>query len=222
MIFFDLDDTLLDYKTSQDVAARAFALRYPQYIENAENFVTEWDVITEREMMRYVRGEIAFQQQRRNRIRSALGLTLSDKEADALFGEYYVVYEECWQLFPEVPDVLDELLSEPLGIITNGDGEHQRYKLEKLGILSRFTHVLSPGDAGVAKPSPVIFHLAAQRASRRASECWYVGDNYHADYQGALASGFKSVWLNRYGSKEECDEQCMDLREFLARFRAAR
>lgn len=74
MIYFDIDDTLLDYTTSQDVAARAFASTYASYIDDAEGFPRVWEEITERHMARYLSGELSFREQRRCRIRDCLGL----------------------------------------------------------------------------------------------------------------------------------------------------
>lgn len=217
MIFFDIDDTLLDYKTSQDKAAFLFAKKYTNYIQSPEDFPAIWDQITERHMARYLSGEISFQDQRRCRVGESLGLTLSPQEADVIFNEYYQIYEESWNLFPDVESALEKLadFSLPLAVITNGDKEHQTYKLRKLGILGYFTDVVTPACAGAAKPDSAIFNLAASRAGKIPSQCWYIGDNHAADYQGAKLAGYKSVWLNRLGHQKDCDSQCKDLYEFL-------
>ena len=215
MIFFDIDDTLLDYRTSQDLAALEFAKIYSNYIKDAEDFPLRWNDITERHMTRYLSGELSFQEQRRCRIRESLGLDLSSQDADKAFDEYYQIYENSWNLFPDVRSALSELADRPMGVITNGDKEHQSYKLEKLGILQYFDHVVTPACAGAPKPQSAIFQLAAARAKKATKECWYVGDNYRSDYHGAKDAGYKSVWLNRSDRQDTCDNQCKGLNEFV-------
>ena len=109
MIFFDIDDTLLDYKTSQDIAAFEFAKEYASEIGDPENFPKAWDEITERNMARYLSGELTFQEQRRCRISECLGRDLTPEEADKIFDEYYKVYSTSWCLFPDVKDALARL-----------------------------------------------------------------------------------------------------------------
>lgn len=214
MIYFDIDDTLLDYKASQHKAALGFAEKHSSHIQCPDDFPSVWDEITERHMARYLSGELSFQEQRRCRVRESLSLDLSPQDADNLFDEYYQIYEESWSLFPEVESVLIKLADFPLGIITNGDKDHQTYKLGKLGVLNHFADVITPACAGAAKPDVAIFNLAASRSGKLGSECWYVGDNYVADYLGAKSAGYKAVWLNRSGRQDECESQCKDLGEF--------
>ena len=215
MIYFDIDDTLLDYKTSQDLAAREFAMKYSSHIDEPENFPKVWDEITERHMARYLSGKLSFQEQRRCRIRECLSLDLSAAESDKIFNEYYEIYEESWCLFPDVETALLSLSGHSMGVITNGDKTHQSYKLEKLGILKCFDDVITPACAGAPKPDFAIFKLGAVRASKQPNECWYVGDNYRADYLGARLAGYRSVWLNRFDRQEPCENQCKDLNGFV-------
>lgn len=215
MIFFDIDDTLLDYQTSQDVAAIAFAKKYNQFINDPENFPAIWDQITKHHMNRYLKGDISFQEQRRCRIQESLGIRLSPKDADNIFSEYYEIYEASWQLFPDVILALNKLSEYSLSIITNGDKKQQTYKLEKLGISSYFNSLITPECAGAAKPDAAIFKLASSQFGKGAEECWYIGDNYIADYQGAKNAGFKSVWLNRNNQIEACNHQCQNLNDFV-------
>lgn len=215
MIFFDIDDTLLDYQASQDTAALEFAKRHAAHIQSPENFPARWDEVTKRHMARYLSGELSFQEQRRCRICDGLGLDLAPREADKIFDKYYEIYEESWRLFPEVENVLIKLADYSLGVITNGDRDHQISKLDKLGILAHFTEIVTPACAGAVKPDMAIFQHAALRSGKLASECWYVGDNYATDYEGAMSAGYRSIWLNRSDMQSQCDYQCKDLNEFL-------
>ncbi len=217
MIYFDIDDTLLDYKRSQELAAREFADIYSSHIRDQDAFVAEWDRITEQHMARYLAGELTFQEQRRCRIRDSLGLDLSPREADEIFDDYFQAFEASWRLFPDVESALDRLAGIRKGIITNGDKGHQRFKLEKLGILSHFEVVLTPACAGAPKPEIAIFKLGAERAGKLPGACWYIGDDYKIDYHAAKDAGYRSLWLNRKNGPEYCESQGKDLHGLVSR-----
>jgi putative hydrolase of the HAD superfamily len=52
-------------------------------------------------------------------------------------------------------------------------------------------------EAGVSKPNPRIFALAARRVRMPLRGAWMVGDSPEADIGGATAVGLPSVWLHR-------------------------
>lgn len=60
MIFFNIDDTLLDYRTSQNIEEKAFAHKSSGYVAAPDEFVSLWNEITDRHKARYLSGEISF------------------------------------------------------------------------------------------------------------------------------------------------------------------
>jgi len=85
-----------------------------------------------------------------------------------------------------------------LGIVSNtvasGDAE-VREALRRTGLLEAFTSVISSRDAGVAKPHPAIFRLAAHRLEVRPDAMVMVGDRLDTDIAGARAAGIPGIWL---------------------------
>lgn len=215
MIFFDIDDTLFDYKTSQDIAASKFCDMFSdRLIPEKSDFVKVWDTVAREHMKRYLLGELTFQEQRRERIKAVIHGIKSDKEADLLFSEYYSFYQNSWQLFPDCIEALDILRSKKLGIITNGDLNQQKSKLKKLRIDHYFSFVVTPADVGEAKPSPKIFEYANKLAGVSADECWYVGDDYENDYLASKQLNWNSIWLNRRVSNNNLEGMYSSLLEF--------
>lgn len=80
-------------------------------------------------------------------------------------------------------------------IVTNGKQSQQEAKVEKIGIGPYVAGMVVSEGAGVAKPDPTIFQIAAQTAGMPLEDAWMVGDSAHADIAGANAAGIKSVWL---------------------------
>ena len=71
-------------------------------------------------------------------MRDAVDGTLTDAEADGLYSEYLRVYQSSWTLFPDVLPCLDQWRGSRLGVISNGQPEHQRKKLERTNVAGRF------------------------------------------------------------------------------------
>ena len=204
-IFFDIDDTLVDYKAAERAAALVFYQDHMDHDhETPDAFIVRWQTVTEKHFQRYLSGELSFQGQRRTRLREifAADRALADADADHLFAGYLRRYEQNWRLHADVEECLRALDGFSLGIISNGDSTQQRQKLTALAINGRFDHVVISGDIGVVKPDAKIFHAACALAGRDPAECLYVGDHPEVDARGAARAGLASIWLNRHGTAE--------------------
>jgi len=75
----------------------------------------------------------------------------------------------------------------PLFLITDGYGELQRYKVERLGLRPLFDAVVFTADYGLGweKPSVYPFIRAALLLGVRAEQCLFVGDDPERDIDGA-------------------------------------
>jgi putative hydrolase of the HAD superfamily len=82
-------------------------------------------------------------------------------------------------------------------VVTNGDTETQEAKLRRTGLDQYLADWVISQEAGVRKPNPRIFAIAAERARMRLGGAWMVGDSPEADIGGAAAAGVRSVWLRR-------------------------
>ena len=120
-----------------------------------------------------------------------------------IFDSYLTLYEESWSLYPDVRPCLDALAAYPLGLITNGDSDQQRQKLEQTGIAGYFHSVVVSGDVGVAKPGRQIFERSAEELGLQPDKLLFIGDNPENDVRGALQAGWHAIWLNRTESKQK-------------------
>lgn len=200
MIFFDIDDTLLDNRGAERAAAMEFhRLHTDVFPVYPEEFAVRWRAATEKHVRRYLSGELSFQGQRRERIKELFAhhVFLSDAEADDLFKSYLISYERHWALFADAESCLDQLAGTRLGIISNGESYQQRRKLTVTGLIDRFSTVIISEELGLTKPDPKIFLEACRAAMVNPSDCWHIGDDLKADAQGSLSAGLRGVWLNR-------------------------
>lgn len=83
-----------------------------------------------------------------------------------------------------------------VGSITNGNAD-----IDYIGAGHLFDFSIKAEDAGVAKPDPAIFQLAATKANVATEHILHIGDDPIGDIQGAQVLGMKTIWVN-YAQKE--------------------
>lgn len=202
MIFFDLDDTLLDYTAAMRTAASVFWADHLDTFANhsIDSFLTLWESLASKYHRQAVSGEIAWHDQQRLRMKDLFefaGQPISDGQAGEEFSRFFDTYRQHWRLFPDVPDCLDKLGAIPLGIISNGETTQQRRKLLACRIDERFATVIISSTVGLHKPDPAIFRHAAGDAGVPVGDCVFVGDQLDSDARAATAAGMHGIWLNR-------------------------
>src|SRR5690349_9514125 len=82
-------------------------------------------------------------------------------------------------------------------VVTNGETRLQEEKLRRTGLDRYLADWVISEEAGVRKPNPRIFGIAAERARMRLTDAWVIGDAPERDIAGADAIGAPSVWLHR-------------------------
>ncbi len=82
-------------------------------------------------------------------------------------------------------------------VVSNGLTRQQEAKIRGTGLDRYLADWVISEEAGVSKPNPRIFAIAAHRARMRLSGAWMIGDSPEADIGGANALGLRSVWLHR-------------------------
>ena len=82
-------------------------------------------------------------------------------------------------------------------VVTNGPQEQQEVRIRRSGLDRYLADWVISEQAGVSKPNPRIFGMAAQRVRMRLRDAWVVGDSPEADIGGAAAVRVPSVWLHR-------------------------
>jgi len=98
-------------------------------------------------------------------------------------------------LFDDVPRVLGKLGERyAIGAITNGNAD-----VHQIGIGHHFDFVVTPAEAGAAKPDSAIFELALDAAGASPGSVVHVGDDPVRDVSGAAAIGLRTVWMNPEG-----------------------
>jgi putative hydrolase of the HAD superfamily len=134
-----------------------------------------------------------------SRVLNRVAPSLRELDRDAFFEGVYSHFAEpgVWNLYPEVPEVLEALTGKfQLAIISNFDGR-LRMILEHLGVSKFFAHVFLSSELGADKPDPEIFRRALRLSATRPNETLHVGDDPERDWQGAAVAGLRIFRLQR-------------------------
>jgi putative hydrolase of the HAD superfamily len=132
---------------------------------------------------------------RREMIRSGLERHSEDQAlADDAFEVFFAARQEV-SLYDDAHASLVALSARwPVLALSNGNAD-----VHRIGIGQYFCASVSARDAGVAKPDPRIYAMAAQRLQLAPENILHVGDDPHMDVLGALGAGMQAAWINRNG-----------------------
>ncbi|XP_018428589.1 PREDICTED: N-acylneuraminate-9-phosphatase [Nanorana parkeri] len=85
-----------------------------------------------------------------------------------------------------------------LVLLTNGERQVQREKIEACGVSAFFDAIVVGGEHSEEKPAPSIFLHCCDLVSVKPEDCVMVGDNLDTDIQGGLNAGLKAtIWLTK-------------------------
>ena len=220
VIFFDIDDTLLNSSESQYKAIIEFKKNIKMFenISDSE-FAKIWNKVTFEQYEKYAKREVSFEEHRINRMKNLFynfNVNISDNEAEKFFKIFMKLNEKCWMLFDDTLEVIKKLNKKYiLAVITNGDGIQQRKKLRKMKIEKYFREIIVSKEVEVSKPDERIFKIACNKLNVQSKKCVMCGDQYKTDIIGAINSGIQAIWLNRKNEIIEYDYQIKNLKEIL-------
>ncbi len=100
-----------------------------------------------------------------------------------------------------------------LGIITDGDPIKQWEKILRLELDAYFDEVLISDYLGVKKPHPKIFQKGLKNIGAKPREAIMVGDRLYSDIYGAKQVGMRTVWF-KYGKYADRELEYLDYADF--------
>ncbi|MEM9042507.1 MAG: YjjG family noncanonical pyrimidine nucleotidase [Actinomycetota bacterium] len=195
-VLFDLDDTLLDSRSSQ--AAAYDSTMRSVGLDDPERHRPTYDRLN-RELWRQVEeGVLRPDDVRIRRFEEFCAVVGLDADPEAMARTFVGGLIRFGDLLPGASALLDALAGRVrLGLVTNGIGEVQRGRLARLQLDEVFDAVVISGEVAVAKPDPAIFDLTFEQlgvdGSRESTVM--VGDSLSSDIAGASAAGIDSIWL---------------------------
>lgn len=88
-------------------------------------------------------------------------------------------------------------------MFTNGDEEHQRFKLKKLGLTDELDVLVASSMLPAGKPDPRAFAHALSLVGVTSDEALMVGNSLANDIHGALTAGIDAVLVDRHDARPD-------------------
>ena len=205
-VFFDLDETILDFTRSEAVALsralRAFDREPTAHIIERYHIlnISQWKLMEEGKLSRVGvltrRFELLFEE---------MGWDLDEVPA---FNEQYEIFLGQGHFFlPGAEELLKELAPQyDLYLATNGASAVQRGRLKTAGLEPYFKGIFISEEVGYNKPSPEYFQVAfASIPGFDPATAVIVGDSLTSDIRGGRNAGIRTCWLNPTGEDPRPD-----------------
>ena len=229
VIIFDLDDTLIiEKRLAMDIlletcklAERRFGIKAESLLKAIlESAETLWRALPEKELIESIGissweglwglfGSIENLKKdaplyRLNAWKNALAKHgINDPEFAEFLGEtFFNERKKQHELYEETLFVLETLEGKyRLGIITNGDSDLQREKINGVGIGHFFENIMASGDINIGKPDARIFETLLMDFNVKPQKCVLIGNCLEKDVFPAQALKMTGIWINRENEK---------------------
>jgi 2-haloacid dehalogenase len=197
LFLFDLDDTLLDFKASEQLsfvrAMQALGLN-----DGVDGLFPQYQAINVELWRSFERGEVSKDFLKVERFRQTFAQNGLDLDPAAASHLYLESLSETVVLIDGAKQVCETLCAiGEVGIITNGVESIQSRRIASSGLGDHISFVSTSEACGYAKPDSRFFDYAATMARAFAKhETVIVGDRLDADILGANRFGIDSCWFN--------------------------
>ncbi len=207
-IFFDLDDTIVTFGA---VSREAWRHVCDTLSENNTRFDGDLFLRTVHEVSRWFWSDPERHKQgRRDLLNTRFTiiaeafnrLCITDKSlCQEVADAYSQERDRRMAFFPGAEQTLEHLkgTETKLALLTNGQADLQRQKVERFGLERFFPTILIEGELGFGKPEEAVYRMGLQALGVKASEVWMVGDNLEWDVAAPQKLGIFGIWHDYRG-----------------------
>lgn len=200
-IIFDVDETLYDMTQPFQ---RAFEDMWKEkYKVDLYELYTVSRIHSDRVFDKVMAGEMTVDDAGVYRMQHAMhdfGFEITEKEAME-FQKVYRKHQKHLELSRTMEEILNYLKDQKitLGILTNGDTDHQMEKIRGMQLERWFSpdHIFVSDAIGYFKPDIHTFQYVEKSMGLNKKETWYIGDSIENDVEGAGGAGWHVILLNR-------------------------
>ena len=197
LILFDNDDTLMDFQAGNRNALNRLmdevGYHDPDRYDQYEAVNLECWAELERGLL--TQGELRLKRFRRffDRYPVPGDPARAAERFVTLLGEQSI-------LLPHALDVVRTIAEKvPVAIVTNGMTSIQTNRFARSPLREYVADFVISEAAGVSKPRPELFWLAASRQGVKPRDALVIGDGINSDIRGANNAGIDACWYNPHG-----------------------
>ncbi|MCM1076497.1 MAG: YjjG family noncanonical pyrimidine nucleotidase [Bacteroides sp.] len=217
-IWFDLDDTLVDFHANSRLAHSLIydECNLDRFYPSREEWIETYESHNKKLWDAYSRAEITQKFLRADRFATPLRPYWDSTEeklqefAAMLDPLYLTRLAEQTVMIDGAMDLLDYLRVREynIGVLSNGFKDVQHRKLINTGLAPMIDLVVLSDDIGINKPDTRLYAYAMQRAGVTApSHHTMIGDNPATDIAGAINAGWNAILLDPAATELKPDGQ---------------
>jgi putative hydrolase of the HAD superfamily len=206
-LFFDLDNTLWDFKTNSRAAMLQTMIQTSllQKLGDFDTFFEEYEKINSQLWIDYHLRKVSKQKliyERFSKTFDLFNITISDPvQMNELYLENMAVQKNLFEGTVETLDYLNEK-GYKMSIISNGFREVQYKKLKNCGLEKYFAKVFISEETKSIKPEREIFEFALKSTNSKKSRSIMIGDSWEIDIKGAMNFGIDQVFVGDCNSQQ--------------------
>lgn len=219
-IWFDLDDTLIDFHTNSREAHRTVhrECSLGRFYPSADEWIEVYESHNRKLWERYSRAEITQDFLRCDRFATPLRPRWKGPEEELrkfswqLDSIYLTRLAQQTALIDGARDILSFLRAHDynIGVLSNGFMEVQHNKLANTGLGEMVDLVVLSDDIGVNKPDPRLYRYAMDKTGVTDPALHtMVGDNRSTDIEGAIRSGWHAILLDPSAKELRSESDCL-------------
>lgn len=204
-LFFDVDDTLLDFGAAEKEALRM--LFEEQGSPLTDEIEARYRHINQGLWRAFEEGKLDRDEVVNTRFSLLFKEYGQEVDGTLLERKYRSYLEEGHQLVAGALEVISDLQARyELYIVTNGVSKTQDKRLRKAGLHPLFKGIFVSEDTGYQKPMKEFFdHVFARVPGLDVEQALIIGDSLTADIKGGQLAGLDTCWYNPDGKANETD-----------------
>lgn len=215
-IFFDFDNTIVDYMESDTKAIKEVKKLSGISIEDDEFIDKSVEALLEF-YKKLENGEETECNIHKYRLRNTLiqfGVEWREEYA-SIYLDNYLNSCNCFEGCRELLEILK--CRSVLGILTNSyNVDEQRKRIEYTGLSMYFDDIVISNEIKIFKPQKEAFFYLSDKYGLSPKECIYIGDSEQYDIVGAKNAGFHAIRIAHNGkivNKSKADFVCYSFEE---------
>lgn len=196
-LYFDLDNTLLDFNKSEYRAIKELLKLYALPDEDDTAYL--YSKINQSYWEMFERGEIQKNEIFAGRFKTLLERLGTERDAEKMAEDYFGFLSAGHDVMDGAEDILKYVKASgyTVCITTNGVSRTQYRRIDESGLKGYFNYVFVSEDAGHQKPEREYFEYAAAHSPEKdMSRVLVIGDSQSSDILGGINSGIDTCWFN--------------------------
>lgn len=205
-IFFDLDDTILDFHKAEQLALKSTLEHFGVPAE--QNVLDLYHEINIAHWKRLEKGELTREQVKTGRYETLFrALSIENIDAKAVTSVYESKLAEGHFFIDGAEQMLSTLFGKyRLFLVSNGTKQVQDGRLKSAGIEKYFEKIFISESIGFDKPDKRFFERCfSEIPDFEKDRSVIIGDSLSSDILGGKNCGIKTVWFNKNNVKNDTD-----------------